>query len=197
MHTPLFCPTPVTLASALVRLEPLSVKHAPDLFKAAAEKTVWSYMPIRGFTTPGETETWIEESAASGDVPFAIVLQATNTAVGSTRYMDIRRPHRGLEIGWTWISPEFQRTGVNTHAKYLLLRHAFEELRAIRVQLKTDIRNTRSQLAIERLGAVKEGILRRHIQVWDGHIRDTIYYSILDSEWPNVKARLEKSLDTF
>src|SRR4051812_33738541 len=151
MQMPMFCPTPVTLASALVRLEPLSVKHAPDLFKAAAEKTIWSYMPIPGFATVAETETWIKDSVASGDVPFAIVLQATNSAVGSTRYMDIRQPHRGLEIGWTWVSLGSQRTGVNTHAKYLLLRHAFEKLGAIRVQLKTDVRNMRSQMAIERL----------------------------------------------
>jgi RimJ/RimL family protein N-acetyltransferase len=99
-----------------------------------------------------------------------------------------------LEIGWTWLAPGVQRTRVNTEAKYLLLKHAFEDLGAVRVQLKTDARNTRSQRAIERLGAVLEGAHRRHMVTWDGHIRDTVYYSILDNEWPDVKRRLEAIL---
>ena len=141
------------------------------------------------------TETWIRDSlaaqSAGTDLPFAVVLADTGVAVGSTRYMDIRRAHRGLEIGWTWLAPGVQRTRVNSETKYLLLTHAFETLGAVRVQLKTDARNTRSQRAIERIGAVMEGAHRRHMLTWAGHIRDTIYYSILDTEWPQVKQKLQ------
>jgi RimJ/RimL family protein N-acetyltransferase len=193
-----FDPQPVVLTGKTIRLEPLDLKHAPDLFQAAAEKSIWSYMPLSGFPDVAAVETWIGDSldahSAGTDLPFAIVLQETGVAVGSTRYMDIRRAHRGLEIGWTWLAPGVQRTPVNTEAKYLLLKHAFEELGAVRVQLKTDARNVRSQRAIERIGAVMEGAHRRHMVTWDGHIRDTIYYSILDSEWPAAKRRLEAIL---
>jgi RimJ/RimL family protein N-acetyltransferase len=196
---PTFNPQPVTLTGQTIRLEPLSLAHAPDLLQAAAEKSIWSYMPLSGFPDLDGVEGWIRDSLAAQargtDVPFAIVFSDTNVAVGSTRYMDIRRDHRGLEIGWTWLAPGVQRTRVNSETKYLLLTHAFEELGAVRVQLKTDARNTRSQRAIERLGAVMEGAHRRHMVTWDGHIRDTIYYSILDSEWPDVKRRLEAILN--
>ena len=155
-------------------------------------------MQVRGFADLAAVNAWILKSqatAATGaEVPFAIVLNETNRAVGSTRYMDIRPDHRGLEIGWTWLAPEVQRTRVNTETKYLLLRHAFEGLGAIRVQLKTDARNLRSQRAIERLGGVMEGVHRRHMQMHDGHIRDTVYYSILDTEWPTVKSKIELKL---
>ena len=193
-----FDPQPVVLSGPTIRLEPLDLKHAPDLFQAAAEKSIWSYMPLSGFPDLEGVETWIRDSLAAQklgtDLPFAVVLADTGVAVGSTRYMDIRRAHRGLEIGWTWLAPGVQRTRVNTEAKYLLLTHAFEELGAVRVQLKTDARNTRSQRAIERIGAVMEGAHRRHMLTWDGHIRDTIYYSVLDSEWPQVKQKLEAIL---
>jgi N-acetyltransferase len=193
-----FDPQPVTLTGSTIRLEPLSLTHAPDLLQAAAEKSIWSYMPLSGFPDMEATETWIRDSlaaqSAGTDLPFAIVLADTNVAVGSTRYMDIRRAHRGLEIGWTWLAPGVQRTRVNTEAKYLLLTHAFENLGAVRIQLKTDARNIRSQRAIERIGAVMEGAHRRHMLTWDGHIRDTIYYSILDTEWPQVKQKLEAIL---
>jgi RimJ/RimL family protein N-acetyltransferase len=110
---------------------------------------------------------------------------------GATRYLNIMSDDRGLEVGGTWYGPEFQRTVVNTECKYLLFRHAFEELGCVRVQLKTDSRNERSQKAIERIGAKKEGILRNHMILPDGHIRDSVYYSILDSEWPDVKKKIE------
>lgn len=189
-----FDPQSVVLTGEAVRLEPLALHHAPDLLQAAADKTIWSYMPLSGFPDLAATETWIRDSLAGADVVFAIVLKETGVAVGSTRYMDIRRAHRGLEIGWTWLAPGVQRTRVNTEAKYLLLKHAFETLGAVRVQLKTDARNTRSQRAIERIGGVMEGAHRRHMLTWDGHVRDTIYYSILDSEWPVAKQRLETML---
>jgi RimJ/RimL family protein N-acetyltransferase len=195
---PPFEPQPVTLSGTAIRLEPLALTHAPDLLQASAEKSIWSYMPLSGFPDLQAVEDWIQASlaaqAAGTDLPFAIVLPDTNVAVGSTRYMDIRRPHRGLEIGWTWLAPGVQRTRVNTEAKYLLLKNAFEQLGAVRVQLKTDARNIRSQRAIERIGGVMEGAHRRHMVTWDGHIRDTVYYSILDSEWPTVKRRLEAIL---
>jgi N-acetyltransferase len=193
-----FLPRPVTLTGEMVRLEPLALRHAPDLFEASAETSIWKYMPLRGFPDLASVQAWIQKSAAAAengtDLPFAIILKETGRAVGSTRYMDIRPEHRGLEIGFTWLAPGVQRTRVNTEAKYLLLRHAFEDLGAVRVQLKSDSRNVRSQRAIERIGGVLEGIHRRHMQVWDGHIRDTVYYSILDTEWPAAKRRLEAML---
>jgi RimJ/RimL family protein N-acetyltransferase len=193
-----FDPQPVTLTGTTIRLEPLALKHAPDLLQAAGEKSIWAYMPLSGFPDLRAVEDWIRGSlaaqAAGTDLPFAIVLANTNVAVGSTRYLDIRRAHRGLEIGWTWLAPGVQRTGVNTEAKYLLMKHAFEDLGAVRVQLKTDARNIRSQRAIERIGAVLEGAHRRHMVTWDGHIRDTVYYSVLDTEWPDVKRKLESML---
>src|SRR5258706_3749111 len=121
-----FDPQPTVLFGTNIRLEPLSLKHAPDLFQAAGEKSIWSYMPLSGFPDIAAAENWIRDSLAAQnagtDVPFAIVFQDTNIAVGSTRYMDIRRAHRGLEIGWTWLAPGVQRTRVNTEAKYLLLK---------------------------------------------------------------------------
>jgi RimJ/RimL family protein N-acetyltransferase len=142
-----------------------------------------------------DARAWIDQAlevtATDTQIPFAIIERASGKAIGSTRYMDIRRNDRGLEIGWTWIGTVFQRTAMNTECKYLLLRHAFEDLGAVRVQLKTDLRNARSQRAIERLGAVREGVLRKHMVQWDGFIRDTVYYSVIESEWPGVKRRLE------
>lgn len=123
-----------------------------------------------------------------------IIDQATNQVVGSTRFLDISSQHRQLEIGSTWLTPSVWRTRMNTECKYLLLKHCFEVLETIRVQIKTDRRNVQSQRAIERLGAVKEGVLRRHRILPDGYVRDTVYYSVIDEEWPAVKARLEAFL---
>lgn len=189
-----FDPRPVVLSGQTVRLEPLSLSHAADLFEAGQDSSIWTYMPIGGFREISEVRTWIEKASAGGDVAFGIIQLETNRAVGSTRLMDIRREHGALEIGWTWLSPLVQRTGVNTEAKFLLLRHAFEDLGAVRVQLKTDSRNLRSQKAIERIGAVREGVLRRHMRLWNGYLRDTVYFSVLDHEWPQVKDRLLEKL---
>ncbi len=193
-----FDPKPISLAGRHVRLEPLAPRHAEDLYAAGREPRVWPYMARGEFTSLQDVREWIGQALALQEtgtqIPFAIVLRKSGTAVGSTRYLDIRRADRGLEIGWTWIAPEQQRSAVNTECKYLLLRHAFEDLGAVRVQLKTDLRNERSQRAIERLGALREGVLRKHMTVRDGFIRDTIYYSILDTEWPEVKTRLEHFL---
>lgn len=188
----------ITLEGKIVRLEPLQLKHAPDLYVAGQDTRIWRYMSA----TPGVSlvamEQWIEiaqqAQAAGHELPFAILSRETGQAVGSTRYLNIVPKDRGLEIGWTWLTPAVQRTGINTECKYLLLRHAFETLGAIRVQLKTDSRNEQSQRAIERIGGVKEGILRNHVIMPDGYLRHSVYYSVIDSEWPSVKGRLEQMM---
>jgi RimJ/RimL family protein N-acetyltransferase len=192
-------PRPLTLTGQLVRLEPLTPEHAADLFAALrVDPSIWRWRTV----TPPETLDGMRrqiadalEAQARGDiVAFAQVELATGRAVGGTTYMSISRKDRGLEIGNTWLGKPWQRTGINTEAKYLLLRHAFEVLGAVRVQLKTDRRNVQSQAAIERLGAVREGILRKHILLADGFLRDTVLYSIIDDEWPAVKTGLEAKL---
>ncbi len=127
---------------------------------------------------------------AGTQIPFAIVHVASGAAIGSTRYLELRRAHRALEIGWTWIATAYQRTAVNTECKLLLLGHAFDTLGAVRVQFRTDLRNTRSQTALRRIGGRREGILRKSLILWDGFIRDSVYFSIVDDEWPAVKRRL-------
>lgn len=152
-------------------------------------------MPRGPFRDQADVLAWIDEArASSAQIPFAVVHAESGRAVGSTRYMDIRIADRGLEIGWTWYAPSVQRTALNTECKLLLLRHAFEELGAERVQLKTDARNERSRRAIERLGAIREGILRKHMRVRDGFLRDSLLYSIIAAEWPDVRTRLKRML---
>jgi len=184
---------PVTLQGAGVRLEPLSQDHAQGLYNRGRNDTDWAYMPRSCFVDMADVRQWIDEAIdAPGQVPFAILETAKNRVVGSTRYLNIRPEHRGLEIGWTWLGQEWQRTGVNTQAKLLLLTHAFERLRCVRVEFKTDARNERSQRALERIGATREGVLRRHMIVQANYVRDSVYFSVVDEEWPAVKTRLEK-----
>lgn len=197
-ETPMLALLPVTLQGNLVRLEPLSRDHAEGLFKSThGNEELWRHLSIWPETVE-EYELFIEaalaEQAAGVSVPFAIIEQATGDVIGSTRYMDIRAIHSGVEIGWTFLASRVWRSGVNTECKYLLLRHAFEEGGAARVQLKTDSRNERSRAAILRLGAQFEGILRKHMLRRDGSLRDTAMYSITDEEWPAVKAKLESSM---
>lgn len=191
--------TPITLEGTHVRLEPLVQKHTDDLFQAAQYPEIWELMIAPQPKTREEMRDSIAQcmqSVAKGErVWFAIIRCADHRAVGMTSYMDIHRVDRGLEIGGTWLTPSVWRTPINTECKYLLLRHAFETLGCIRVQLKTDERNIRSQRAIERLGAVKEGVLRKYQIVHDGYQRDTVMYSIVDTEWPAVKKRLEEFLN--
>jgi N-acetyltransferase len=191
---PEFDPRPVTLSGEHVRLEPLAPHHAEQLFDAGSDSRLWHYMPVPPPTSVEDIAGWIEQAtvamASGSEVAFAVVETAAGRAVGSTRFLDIRRPDRGLEIGWTWIEPAVQRSVVNTESKLLLLTHAFDDLGAFRVQFKTDGRNAASQRAIERLGAVREGVLRRNRLCWDGHLRDTVYYSIIDAEWPLIRRRL-------
>jgi RimJ/RimL family protein N-acetyltransferase len=189
---------PVTLEGSFVRLEPLTHTHAVDLFEAAQNNEVWRYLPAPRPTRLEEINNLIESAFAlkvgGTQMPFAIVDRASNRAIGSTRYLDIQPANRNLEIGWTWLGRDYWRSPRNTECKYLLLQHAFETQQAIRVCLKTDKRNLISQAAIERIGGVKEGILRNHMILHDGYIRDSVYYSILDSEWGAVKATLETFL---
>jgi RimJ/RimL family protein N-acetyltransferase len=191
-------PTPVVLYGDAVRLEPLDAAHAEDLLAAGADPDIWRYLPIPQPRTLAEVRQWIDQAwklAATGDeLPFALIDPESGRAVGSTRYLDIHRDWRTLEIGWTWLATSAQRTAVNTETKLLLLTHAFEDQGALRVQFKTDARNLRSQQAIERLGAVKEGVLRKYRIAHDGFVKDGVYYSIVDDEWPAVKARLAARL---
>lgn len=189
---------PVTLVGTVARLEPLDIAHAAALYEAGRYPRIWDHITSDPSACVEDMRACIEEALAARDagtqVPFAIFSLLTNTYAGSTRYMNISPDDRGVEIGWTWLTPAVQRTALNTECKYLLLRHAFETLGAIRVQLKTDSRNLTSQRAIERLGAVREGVLRKHMIVRDGYQRDTVMYSITDDEWLVVKAGLEAKL---
>ena len=186
---------PVTLQGRLARLEPLRMDHASALYEASRDPHLWTFKPIRQPGSPKEMEQLIASTLhsqqAGGCLPFAIVSLEPARAVGETRYFNFMLADHGLEIGWTWLTPSVQRTGINTECKYLLLRHAFEALGAIRVQLRTHHLNTTSQRAIERLGAVKEGVLRNHMMMPDGSYRHSVYYSIIESEWPTIKTRLQ------
>jgi N-acetyltransferase len=190
--------TPVTLTGRVVRLEPLSLAQVPDLTVAGRDEAIWRYMPYPNMQTEEQMQAWVADllhrQTLGGDLPFAVYHLADQKYVGATRYMDIQPANRGLEIGGTWYGPAYQRTAVNTECKYLLLRHAFEVLGCIRVQLKTDLRNERSQAAIARIGAVREGVLRENMIMPDGHHRSSVYFSLLAAEWPAAKAKLEARL---
>jgi RimJ/RimL family protein N-acetyltransferase len=190
--------SPVTLTGRFAHLEPLQMHHAADLYRAAQEQGIWAYMPLNPSRSLEDMQAWIasalNDQQAGTALPFVIIDNISGKVVGSTRYLLIILKDRNLEIGSTWLAPEVQRTGINTECKYMLLRHAFETLGMIRVQLKTDSRNLQSQRAIERIGARKEGVLRKQMILHDGYIRDAVLYSIIDSEWPGVKVALEEKL---
>jgi RimJ/RimL family protein N-acetyltransferase len=193
-----FDPQPVVLETALLRLEPLTLDHAAQLLECARISTIWRYLRVPQPKTVDDTrafiQTALDNQAKGTEVPFASIHKGDNRVAGTTRFMDIRREHRGLEIGWTWIGIDYQRTFVNTHAKFLMLEHAFEKLGAIRVQIKTDVRNHGSRKAIERIGAKYEGTLRNHLINYDGHVRDTAMYSFIEKEWPERKRQLQLRL---
>jgi len=190
--------TPITLAGKVVRLEPLSETHIPALAIAGREQSIWKYMLCGNLASEENMMAWVRDmlkhQQAGTDLPFAVIHLASGRAAGATRYLEMRQPHRSLAIGGTWYAPEFQRTAVNTECKYLMLKYAFEDMKCIRVQIKTDVRNERSIRAIERLGAVHEGVLRNHYILQDGTFRDSVYFSILDREWPDTKSSLEERL---
>jgi RimJ/RimL family protein N-acetyltransferase len=189
---------PVTLAGQIVRLEPLSEAHLASLAKVGLNEKIWQYMRYGNIGTIEQLTLWVRElldlQFQGTDLPFAVVDLATGEAIGYTRYLHIDHENRSVEIGGTWYGLDYQGTLVNTDCKYLLLKHAFEDLECIRVWFKTDSRNQRSQHAIEKLGAVKEGLLRNHMILPDGYVRDSIIYSVLPDEWPQVKCKLESEL---
>ena len=183
---------PLVLSGDKLRLEPLSQDHAQGLYNRGRAAADWAYMPRSCFIDLADTRQWIDEALqAPAQLSFAIVESGKNKAVGSTRYLNIRPEHRSLEIGWTWLGQEWQRTGVNTQVKLLLLSHAFERLGCVRVEFKTDARNARSQRALERMGATREGVLRNHMIVQGDYVRDSVYFSVIDQDWLEVKARLQ------
>jgi N-acetyltransferase len=191
--------TPVTLQGRQVRLEPLAMAHLAGLAQIGLDEELWRWIPTAVRTQEemaAYIETALQEQERGVSLPFAILEKATGRAIGSTRYGNIDRVHHRVEIGWTWVAREWQRTAMNTEAKYLLLRHAFESLGCMRVELKTDALNERSRAAILRIGAKEEGIFRNHMITASGRIRHSVYFSIIDSEWPAVKARLESKLDS-
>lgn len=186
---------PVTLTGRFVRLEPLDLRHSEGLLEAASDPLIWKYLTVPQPQTVAEMGNWIEDALSQANhLPFATFRQQDSKVVGSTRYLDIKHFDQTLEIGWTWLAPEAQRTPVNTEAKYLMLRHAFEELGCARVQLKTDAKNEQSRNAIERIGAQFEGVFRNYQRYWHGAMRDTAMYSITDAEWPEARAELERKL---
>ena len=188
---------PVVLQGAHVRLEPLSHDHFDDLVEVALDPEIWRWTTERALS-PEDLRAWIDRALAMRDtgtaMPFATVALPLGKAIGGTRFATYSPGDRRVEIGWTWIGRSWQRTVVNTEAKYLMLRHAFEELGCIRVELRTDVNNARSRAAILRIGAKEEGTLRKHSTTATGRVRDTVYYSIVDDEWPAVKAGLEERL---
>ena len=182
---------PVVLTGETLRLEPLRQEHAQGLYNRGRSADDWRYMPRACFIDMADTRQWIDEAIeAPGQLPFAIVEKAKNKVIGSTRYLNIRPEHRSLEIGWTWLGQQWQRTPANTEAKLLLLSHAFDRLGCVRVEFKTDARNARSQRALERIGATREGVLRKHMIVQGNFARDSVYFSVIDSDWPEVRERL-------
>lgn len=190
---------PVTLEGRVVRLEPLQPGHTPGLLQVGQAPGIWEHMLYGQVDSLEKMQAFVQEllerQQRGTDLPFTVVHRPSGRIAGCTRYLDIQPHNRALEVGGTWYGLEFQRTAVNSEAKFLLFEYAFERLGAVRVQLKTDLNNTRSQQAIERLGAVREGVLREHMLRPDGSRRSSVYYSILDSEWPAVKARLRGFLD--
>src|SRR6266849_6793822 len=177
---------PVILTGRHVRLVPLALEHAGGLAEVGLDDDLWKWIPTP-VRTPEEMSAYVhaalQEQATGSALPFALIEKSSGRAIGSTRYANIEPAHHRLEIGWTWLARPWQRTAINTEAKYLLLHHAFEKLRCVRVELKTDVLNAPSRKAMLRIGAKEEGILRKHTLMWTGGYRDSIYYSILEEEW--------------
>lgn len=189
---------PVSLEGRFVRLEPLGAAHAPALWAVSDDPEIYRYTPY-ALRNEADLRTFIDRAqqmhAAGQGLTFVTIDRASGAPVGSSSYLAADRQHRHLEIGGTWVTPGRQRTPVNTEAKLLMLGHAFGTLGCLRVEFKTDRLNQRSRRALERIGAVEEGIFRSHMVMPDGRIRDSVYYSIVAAEWPAVRARLQAFLD--
>jgi N-acetyltransferase len=191
---------PVVLEGKHIRLEPLAIDHAPGLLAAAAYPEIWRWMP---FTIESEEQIQrflsvaLKMAEAKTALPFAIISKAADHPIGSTGYWYIESRHRRLEIGASWVTPKWQRSAVNTEAKYLMLRQAFEEMGCIRVEFKVDSLNEKSCVALKRIGATEEGMLRNHMIQPDGRKRHSICFSVIEEEWPEVKARLERLMFSY
>jgi N-acetyltransferase len=190
-------PLTTSLEGSLVTLEPLALEHADDLWEAAQAPEIWQWLAHIGESRE-YFDRWLaltlEAAGRDEEGPFAIRLRASGRLVGSSRYLAVRPADRALEVGWTWFNPSVWQTGVNVETKLLMLGHAFETLGCIRVELKTDARNERSRQAMAALPAQFEGIMRKHMTVPDVGVRDSAYFSIVDDEWPGVRANLERRL---
>jgi RimJ/RimL family protein N-acetyltransferase len=189
---------PIVLAGRQVRLEPLTLQHHAAFCEIGLNEDIWRWFPTPVHSREDMLEyirSGLQWQAEGTALPFATIEQTSGCAIGSTRYMNIDDPNRKVEIGSTWLGPRWQRTAANTEAKYLMLRHAFEQLGCIRVELKTDALNQKSRNAILRIGAKEEGIFRNHIVCAGGRIRDSVWYSIIDSDWPQVKLALEHKMN--
>jgi RimJ/RimL family protein N-acetyltransferase len=189
------------LEGKIVRLEPLERRHEQELFEAAQDERIWRWMHYDASESHKRFHAWLEDalaaSSAGTEAAFATVNAGTGKPVGSTRYLALRPEHRGLEIGWTWLTPSLWQTGANVEAKLLMLEHAFERLGCLRVEFKTDSRNERSRAALAALPAQFEGIFRKHMLVRGGERRDSAYYSIIDDEWPDVRDNLGRRIDAI
>jgi RimJ/RimL family protein N-acetyltransferase len=185
------------LEGRIVVLEPLAPRHARPLAEAARDPEIWRWVSFPGHE-PDAFARWFEVSIAAAEAgteaPFATLDAATGEAIGSTRFLTLRRDDRGVEIGWTWLRRDRWQTGANVDAKLLMLEHAFERLGCMRVEFKTDARNERSRAALEAIPARFEGIFRKHKVLWGGRIRDSAYYSVIDDDWAEVRANLERRL---
>jgi N-acetyltransferase len=186
------------LEGRIVVVEPLRPEHEPGLWRAASDPQVWRWLPWNGGESEETFHAWMEEalerSANGTDCAFTVLSADTGDELGSTRYLALRPEHKGLEIGWTWLGPAAWRTGANAEAKYLLLRHAFEDLGCMRVEFKTDALNERARPALEALPARFEGIFRKHMLVRGGTVRDSAWYAVTDEDWPEVRANLERRI---
>ena len=187
------------LEGRVVTVEPLAAEHEPGLY-AAAQDMDWSFMPVDPTGGADQFHGWLEDALALAErgeqQPFAVIDAHTGGAVGSTRYLSLRPEHRGLEIGWTWLTRRTWGSGANIETKLLLLTHAFERLGCMRVEFKTDAKNERSRRALAALPAEFEGVFRKHMLVGNDstRLRDSAWYAILDTDWPTVKANLERRL---
>ena len=185
---------PVTLEGRRVRLIPMTRGHAEALFKAADFPEIWEHTGTFPIRTLDDMKRYVDVAIAEQDagraIPFVTTDPTTGEVIGATRFANISAPDRRVEIGWTWMRPDRQRTGVNGEAKALMLQHAFDEWGALRVEIKTDVRNTQSRAAIERLGGTYEGMFRQHMVVRDGRVRDSVYYSIIDTDWRDPTHRV-------
>jgi len=190
-----------TLEGKAFRLEPLNASHTDDLLHAASEDQIWTYLDEETPRTKAQIDRFIQdaidEHGRGVRLPFAVIDRASEKAIGSISLIDIQQAHRGIEVGWAWISPDYWRSGASREAAYLLLKHAFEKMGAIRAAFKTDSRNARSQNLILGMGATQEGTFRNHRILSDGYVRDSIYYSILDREWPSIRLKMEADQERY